>query len=1009
MDTEERALPFTPISLDNFKPTPSRHSDRASHRREYSPDSQSSYHSRHSEDKYRYSDQRSRHSDRRSRDSSSRHQESWSKSSDRKNHREDFSRRADDISTSEGPEGHQILLAADKPKVVSRAAALRRLMYDKDNQKWELNRLETSGISTGEILESPRRYTTRNEIDEDHRHTRSYLIAKEAHPVFLSGWSLPMARGIGQPSGIILPVRDPTSDMATFARKGSALVRAARERKERQRVLASLEGGGTTLGRIRGVPANEESVEGDGRERPGEELINAEVENEPLPSIGSSDFSRSKTIKEQRQFLPAFGVRDTLLRMLHDHQIMIVVGETGSGKTTQLTQYLHEVGYSLRGIIGCTQPRRVAAMSVAKRVASEMGTTLGDQVGYAIRFEDVTSPTTKIKYMTDGVLLRESLRDPDLEEYSAIIMDEAHERSLHTDVLMGILKQIVGRRRDLKLIVTSATMNAERFSDFFGRVPIFKIPGRTFPVSTFYSKVPCEDYVDAAVRKALEIHISSGPGDVLIFMTGQEDIEATVSTLHERLEALEEGIPKPAILPIYANLPSELQSKIFEAVPGGIRKIVVATNIAETSLTVDGIVFVIDSGYCKLKVYNPRVGMDALQVVPISQANANQRAGRAGRTGPGTCFRLYTESAYYHELLEATVPGILRTNLSNTVLLLKSLGVIDLFSFDFMDALPPDALKTAMFQLWMLGALDDEGALTPAIGKKMVEFPLEPSLARMVLSGVEMGCAAEILVIVSMLSVPPIFFRPKERAEEADGAREKFYVGESDHLTLLHVYSQWRSHGYSDVWAHQHFLHSRLLKKAREVYTQLLDILTRQQGLAVQSCGPNWDIVRKAICAGYFHQAARAKGVGEFVHCRTGMPCKLHPTSALYNLGALPEYVVYHELIMTSKEYMMCVTAVDPAWLAELGPKFFALREEEGGNEVLADGTITSTPLYKSLRKGAGFSSRSSSYTLHGSTTPTDNDVPERAENKSNPPAPPRWVDVAKPLRLPAKGTNKTN
>ncbi|CAF4807274.1 unnamed protein product, partial [Rotaria magnacalcarata] len=297
-------------------------------------------------------------------------------------------------------------------------------------------------------------------------------------------------------------------------------------------------------------------------------------------------------------------------------------------------QYLHESGYTKRGMIGCTQPRRVAAMSVAKRVSEEMQCKLGDDVGYAIRFEDCTSEKTIIKYMTDGILLRESLTDPDLDHYSAVIMDEAHERSLNTDVLFGLLREVVSRRQDLKLIVTSATMDSEKFSDFFGNVPIFIIPGRTFPVESFFSKACVEDYVDAAVKQCIQIHLGAADGDILVFMPGQEDIEVTCELIKERLNDLE-GAKPLSILPIYSQLPSDLQAKIFQKADDGIRKCVVATNIAETSLTVDGIMYVVDSGYCKLKVYNPRIGMDALQIYPVSQANANQRMGRAGRTGPG--------------------------------------------------------------------------------------------------------------------------------------------------------------------------------------------------------------------------------------------------------------------------------------------------------------------------------------------------------------------------------------
>ncbi|KAJ3663291.1 hypothetical protein Zmor_007594 [Zophobas morio] len=484
--------------------------------------------------------------------------------------------------------------------------------------------------------------------------------------------------------------------------------------------------------------------------------------------------------------------------------------------------------------------------------------------------------------------------------------------------------QIVARRHDLKLIVTSATMDSSKFSMFFGNVPTFTIPGRTFPVEILFSKNPVEDYVDAAVKQALQIHLQPPSGDVLIFMPGQEDIEVTCEVLAERLSEIENA-PELSILPIYSQLPSDLQAKIFQRSPEGIRKCVVATNIAETSLTVDGIIFVIDSGYCKLKVYNPRIGMDALQIYPISQANANQRSGRAGRTGPGQAFRLYTERQYKEELLVTTVPEIQRTNLANTVLLLKSLGVQDLLQFHFMDPPPQDNILNSLYQLWILGALDHTGVLTK-LGRQMAEFPLDPPQCQMLIVSSQMGCTAEILIIVSMLSVPSIFYRPKGREEEADGVREKFQVPESDHLTYLNVYNQWKQNKYSSHWCNEHFIHIKAMRKVREVRQQLKDILV-QQKLEIKSCGTDWDIVRKCICSAYFHQAARLKGIGEYVNCRTGMPCHLHPTSALFGLGSTPDYVVYHELVMTAREYMQCVTSVDGHWLAELGPMFFSLKE----------------------------------------------------------------------------------
>ena len=528
--------------------------------------------------------------------------------------------------------------------------------------------------------------------------------------------------------------------------------------------------------------------------------------------------------------------------------------------------------------------------------------------------------------MTDGVLLRESLVQQDLDRYSCIIMDEAHERALNTDVLMGLIKKVLARRRDLKLIVTSATMNSDRFSRFYGGAPEFVIPGRTFPVDIQYSRSPCEDYVDSAVKQVLAIHVSQGQGDILVFMTGQEDIEVTCELIDERLKLLNDP-PKLSILPIYSQMPADLQAKIFDRAPPGVRKVIVATNIAETSLTVDGIMYVVDAGFSKLKVYNARMGMDTLQITPISQANASQRSGRAGRTGPGKSYHLYTELAFKNEFYIQTIPEIQRTNLANTVLLLKSLGVKDLLDFDFMDPPPQDTITTSLFDLWSLGAVTNLGDLTP-MGRLMTAFPMDPSLAKMLItSSQEYACSEEMLTIVSMLSVPSVFYRPKERQEESDTAREKFFVPESDHLTLLNVYTQWRANGLSDGWCVRHFLHPKALRRAKEIREQLLGIMEIQK-MELISCGTDWDVIRKCICSGYYHQAAKVRGVGEYINLRTSVTVQLHPTSALYGLGYLPDYVIYHELILTSKEYMSTVTSVDPHWLADLGGVFYSLKEK---------------------------------------------------------------------------------
>ncbi|TGZ60711.1 hypothetical protein CRM22_008385 [Opisthorchis felineus] len=533
-----------------------------------------------------------------------------------------------------------------------------------------------------------------------------------------------------------------------------------------------------------------------------------------------------RSILEQRQSLPIFKLKDELLHAVNDNKVLIVIGETGSGKTTQITQYLAEAGFTNTGRIGCTQPRRVAAMSVAKRVSEEFGCRLGQEVGYTIRFEDCTAPETKIKYMTDGMLLRECLIDPDLRQYSVIMLDEAHERTIHTDVLFGLLKKAIQKRDDMKLIVTSATLDSVKFSQYFFEAPIFTIPGRTYPVEILYSLEPENDYLDAALNTVMQIHLTEPPGDILVFLTGQEEIDSGCEILYERMKALGSDVPELIILPVYAALPSEMQSRIFDPAPPGSRKVVIATNIAETSLTIDGIYYVIDPGFVKQKVYSSKSGMDQLIVTPISQAQAKQRAGRAGRTGPGKCYRLYTERAYRDEMLATNVPEIQRTNLASTVLQLKAMGINDLLSFDFMDPPPLQTLVAAMETLHGLSALDDEGLLT-RLGRRMAEFPLEPMLSKMLIMSVHLQCSEEVLTIVSMLSVQNVFYRPKEKTELADQRKAKFHQPEGDHLTLLAVYNAWKNNKFSAPWCYDNFIQARTLKRAQDVRKQLLGIMDR--------------------------------------------------------------------------------------------------------------------------------------------------------------------------------------
>ncbi|XP_033331522.1 DEAH-box helicase 16 lethal (2) 37Cb [Megalopta genalis] len=634
-----------------------------------------------------------------------------------------------------------------------------------------------------------------------------------------------------------------------------------------------------------------------------------------------------QTIQETKKSLPIYPFKNDLIQAIKDHQVLIIEGETGSGKTTQIPQYLYEAGFAEDNkIIGCTQPRRVAAMSVAARVAHEMAVKLGNEVGYAIRFEDCTSHRTRIKYMTDGTLHREFLSEPDLASYSVMIIDEAHERTLHTDILFGLVKDITRFRPDLKLLISSATLDATKFSEFFDDAPIFRIPGRRFPVDIYYTKAPEADYIDASVVSILQIHATQPHGDVLVFLTGQDEIETCQEMLQERVRRLGSKLGELLILPVYANLPSDMQAKIFQPTPPGARKVVLATNIAETSLTIDNIVYVIDPGFAKQNNFNSRTGMESLMVVPISKASANQRAGRAGRVAPGKCFRLYTAWAYQHELEDNTVPEIQRINLGNAVLTLKALGINDLVHFDFLDPPPHETLVLALEQLYALGALNHRGELTK-LGRRMAEFPLDPMMAKMLLASEQYRCSEEVATIAAMLSVNgAIFYRPKDKIIHADTARKNFHVPGGDHLTLLNVYNQWQQSDFSTHWCYENFIQHRSMKRARDVREQLVGLMQRVEMELVSGITETVNI-RKAITAGYFYHVARLSKGGHYKTAKHNQTVSIHPNSSLFQ--ELPRWLLYHELVFTTKEFMRQVTEIESKWLLEVAPHYYKPKELE--------------------------------------------------------------------------------
>ena len=633
-------------------------------------------------------------------------------------------------------------------------------------------------------------------------------------------------------------------------------------------------------------------------------------------------------IQLDRQSLPVYQYKDDLLAAIRDNQVLIIQGETGSGKTTQIPQYLNEIGYTRNNKkIAITQPRRVAAMSVAARVAYEMNVKCGHDVGYSIRFEDCTSIQTKIKYMTDGVFLRELLTDPNLSNYSVIMIDEAHERTLYTDVIFGLIKDLAKYRKDIKILISSATLEGEKFKEYFEEAPLFKIPGRRYHVDIYYTKEPEADYIEASVVTALQIHLTQPVnGDILVFLTGQEEIETAREMIYTRTKGLKGKIPNFVVLPIYSALPSEEQAKIFLPAGENERKIILATNIAETSITINGIVYVIDCGFAKQMSFNPRNGLETLAVAPISKASAKQRAGRAGRVGPGKCFRLYTSYSYQHELDSDNIPEIQRTNLSSVVLLLKSLGIDDLLHFDFIDPPPNEILIRALEQLYALGALNNEGDLTK-LGRKMAEFPLDPCLSKAILSSINYKCLDQILTISAVLSVGAnIFYKSKDNEAASDKSRQNFFRLGGDHFTLLSVFNEWKETDYSGAWCRDNYIHFKSMRKARDIKEQLVSLCEKvginpdDESLSVNDENTSANI-RKAIASGFFYNSAHLSKDGVYRTIKNAHVVNIHPTSSLIKDN--PRWVIYHELVYTTKEYMREIIEIEPEWLMEVAPHYY--------------------------------------------------------------------------------------
>ncbi|KAJ6110551.1 ATP-dependent RNA helicase prh1 [Penicillium sp. IBT 16267x] len=690
---------------------------------------------------------------------------------------------------------------------------------------------------------------------------------------------------------------------------------------------------------------------------------------------------KANILYEQRKNLPIFGHADEIRTKLREQDVLLLVGETGSGKSTQIPQFLVNEFWcrptpakvpqkdgsvksmTVGGCIAITQPRRVAAISLARRVAEEMGTPLGSsspasKVGYSVRFDTSTSPSTRVKFLTEGMLLQEMLHDPWLTRYSAIVVDEVHERGVNVDLTTGFLRNLVSGKREgrggvpLKVVVMSATADMESLLGFFQegfknqtqlqngeahgtaeeekdgesskQISVCHIKGRQFPVKTIYSPEPVHDYVDAALKVIFQIHYKEPtPGDILVFLTGQETVEALENLVNEYAVGMDPSLPRILVLPLFAALPQIAQQRVFIPAPPRTRKVILATNIAETSVTVSGVRYVVDCGKAKVKQFRTRLGLDSLLVKPISKSAAIQRKGRAGREAPGQCFRLYTEKDYL-ALDETNTPEILRCDLSQALLNMKARGVDDIVRFPFLTRPPREALEKALLQLLSIDALDESGGISE-VGLKIAKLPLTPTLGRVLLAASENGteCLLDVIDIISCLSVENIFLNTtsEEKKEAAEIARRDLYRREGDHLTML---STARAYAGENVdrkaWAERHLVSHRAMQSVMDVRKQLRSqcrqakLLPRDDRLD-QHYDPSPVLILQSFLSGFATNTARLVPDGSYRTVVGNQTVAIHPSSVLF--GKKVEAIMYNEFVFTNRSYARGVSAVQMDWVGE--------------------------------------------------------------------------------------------